>query len=227
MATDFRQTRVAELQDGDDMSQPEFHAIYCRMPEDFHAELIAGRVYLASPMKYEHGVNTTPIAGLIALYETNTPGVSSSAGATVILGNDDEPEPDLMLRVLAENGGRTVINADGYCQGPPEFLIEISDSTRAVDLGVKRQQYAANGVLEYLMCDLKERRLRWFDLRADRELSPDSDGIYRIRAFPGLWVHSGPLFDRHLQAMFATLNAGLASPEHAAFVAKLAAAKKS
>ena len=79
-------------------------------------------------------------------------------------------------------------------------------------------------MLEYLVVCLQEHQLRWFDLRANDELQPDAGGIYRMRAFPGLWVHGPALLAKDHGTMMATLQQGLATPEHAAFVKRLAAA---
>src|SRR6266542_3872935 len=98
MATDTRLTEGVELIDGARMSRREFHAAYERMPSRFRAELLAGRVYVASPMKIAHGENTPPLTTLFTLYEARTPGVVTAEGASVFLSDDDEPQPDLMLR---------------------------------------------------------------------------------------------------------------------------------
>ncbi len=227
MATGTQSTGSApELRDGDRMSQREFHAIYELMPTHVRAQLIAGRVYVASPMKVNHGRNTPQLAAVLAHYESRTLGVEAAEGVTIILSEEDEPEPDLMLRILPEYGGKSRNTSDGYVEGPPELLIEVSDSTRPLDLGDKRRQYAAHGVLEYLVVDLRDRRLHWFDLTADRELNPESDGVYRVKTFPGLWIDSTALLGRDLPRLLTTLDAGLATPEHAAFVARLAAARR-
>ena len=89
----------------------------------------------------------------------------------------------------------------------------------------KRDDYARYGVLEYLVLSLRENRLHWFDLRAGQELQPDADGIYRIRCFPGLWIDGAALVARDGRRLLEVLNQGLAAPEHAAFVRRLADAR--
>jgi hypothetical protein len=71
---------------------------------------------------------------------------------------------------------------------------------------------------------LRERKLRWFDLRTNQEIQPDADGIFRVRAFPGLWIHGEALLAKDRRLM-TTLQEGLATPEHASFVQHLSAAK--
>ncbi|MBV8608887.1 MAG: hypothetical protein JO034_15690, partial [Singulisphaera sp.] len=49
------------------------------------------------------------------------------------------------------------------------------------------------------------------------------DGVHRSEVFPGLWLDARALFAEDLDPLFATLEVGLASSDHAAFVAGLAA----
>jgi Uma2 family endonuclease len=219
-------TEPEELENGDHMTQPEFHRIYSQMPDPFKAELIGGIVYVASPLKVRHGTNHSDLNGLFWLYAGHTPGVQCSDSTTVVLGSKDEPQPDLLMRILPEYGGQSGTTADDYVAGAPELIAEISQSSRAMDLHTKRERYARHGVLEYLVLDLRDNRLHWFDLRAGQELTPDADGVYRICTFPGLWVHGEALLARDFQRLTATLNAGLATEDHEAFVRRLAAARE-
>jgi len=61
-----------------------------------------------------------------------------------------------------------------------------------------------------------------------KEVPLPADGIFRSRMFPGLWIDAEAMLRCHRQGVLAALRRGLAAPEHAAFVAKLAkhAAKK-
>ena len=54
-------------------------------------------------------------------------------------------------------------------------------------------------------------------------LMPAEDGIIRSEVFPGLWLDPDAMINLHRTAL-AALHKGLASPEHAAFVARLRAA---
>ena len=214
-----------ELHTGDRMTQPEFHRICEQMPESFSAELIGGIVYVASPLKIQHGNNHLSLGSLLFYYESATLGVQSGDNVTVILGEEGEPQPDVFLRILPEFGGRTRTEND-YVVGGPELAAEIANSSRSIDLHAKKVDYARYGVLEYLVLCLRERQLRWFDLRANQELSADADGVMRIRSFPGLWINVAALLARNARRMLATLDEGLATPEHAAFVRKLARREK-
>jgi hypothetical protein len=57
-------------------------------------------------------------------------------------------------------------------------------------------------------------------------LRPGPDGIYRSKIFPGLWLDPQALFADDLDRLIEVLEQGLATPEHEAFVAKLARAKR-
>jgi hypothetical protein len=46
--------------------------------------------------------------------------------------------------------------------------------------------------------------------------------VMRIRCFPGLWINVEALLARDARRMLATLDEGLATPEHAAFAVQLA-----
>ncbi len=52
------------------------------------------------------------------------------------------------------------------------------------------------------------------------------NGVYRSEVFPGLWLDAKALFDEDRRKLIRVLKRGLRTPEHAAFVAKLAAAGK-
>jgi Uma2 family endonuclease len=219
------QTDLPELHTGDRMTREEFHRIYEQMPEGFRAELIGGIVYVASPLQLRHGTNHLPLGTLFFTYEGNTPGVESGDNTTILLGEEGEPQPDLFLRILPEYGGQSRTTADDYVAGAPELIAEIAHTNRAIDLHAKRDDYTRYGVCEYLVVCLRENRLRWFDLRANQELQPDADGVFRIRTFPGLWIHGEALLAKDYHRLMAALQQGLAMPEHAAFVSRLAAAR--
>lgn len=148
--------------------------------------------------------------------------MEASGRTTVLLGDACEPEPDLLLRVLPEYGGQSS-NEDEYISGPPELVAEIAHSSRAIDLYEKRRDYAHYDVKEYLVLCVAERKLRWFDLVKDVELSPDPDGVLRLVTFPGLWIHLEALLAQDGPRLVSTLHKGLATPEHSAFMQRLVA----
>jgi hypothetical protein len=126
-----------------------------------------------------------------------------------------------MLRILPEYGGQSRINEKEYIVGAPELMTEVAHSTVAIDMHRKRDDYQRAGVVEYLVVCLEERELHWFDFRADREMKPNRQGLYRSRVFPGLWIDGTALFSKDSARLLAVLRKGLASREHASFVKRL------
>jgi Uma2 family endonuclease len=212
-----------ELHSGDVMSRADFHRVYELAGPDIRAELIQGVVFVASPVGGWHASYHGVLATLLGTYHLRTAGTQMCCDATVLLAADNEVQPDLLLRILPECGGKSRLSSDGYLEGPPEFVVEVAHSSRSMDLNTKHRIYRDHGVAEYLVASISEGRLRWFDLRTDAELPLPDDGIIRVCSFPGLWIPSEAFFAIDGETLMNTLNAGLASPEHAAFVERLSA----
>jgi Uma2 family endonuclease len=213
---------VVPLHNGDRMTQTEFHRAYEGYSDDVKFELIQGTVYMASPLRCEHARRHVQVSTLLERYESKTPGVELLDNATTILGPKSEHQPDLALRVLSEYGGQSRETAKGYIEGPLEFIVEIASSTRAIDLHQKRLDYQQAGVREYLVVCVEEPELQWFRIRPAGRVRPDDAVVYRSRVFPGLWIDGPALLARERSRVLTVLRAGLAAPEHAAFVRRLA-----
>jgi Uma2 family endonuclease len=203
------------------MTQREFHRIYSQLEESVRAELVGGIVYVASPLKLPHGQHHSFMATLLGHYCGRTVGVDTGDSVTTILGEESEPQPDLFVRILPEYGGQSRTTDDEYIEGAPELIIEIASSSVSIDLHAKRQDYALAGVLEYLVHNVRESKLHWFDLRSDRVRKPDADGICRMVTFPGLWINEAAVCQRDYVAAMSALEAGLGSDAHTAFVDEL------
>jgi Uma2 family endonuclease len=217
---------VSELHNGDQMTREEFHRAYENSPKGLKAELIGGIVYVASPLKIGHGSHHLYLGAVLVAYESRTPGVESADNTTIQLGPEGEPQPDLFLRILPEYGGQSRTTADDYVEGAPELIVEIANTSRAIDLHAKRKDYIRYGVREYLVLTLKEQRLRWFDLHKGEELEADVEGICRVRCFPGLWIDEAALLRKDLPRLMQVLEQGLATQEYAESVDQLAKAHK-
>ena len=216
---------IPPLREGDRLSQPEFHRRYLQYPEDVTFELVGGVVYMASPLSRFHSGSDEEIGYLLSTYRRATPGTEAMRNATTILGEKSETQPDNVLRVLPEYGGRSR-DEGKYVGGPVELIAEIAVSSRAIDLSAKRDDYKAAGVLEYLVVCVESRELFWFHFPDDTTLSPDRKGVVKSRAFPGLWVHAQALIDLDSAKLRGVIDLGLASRPHAAFVRKLERRRK-
>jgi len=216
------------LEAGQRLDQPTFHARYEAMPPSTRAELIGGVVYMPSPMREDHGETGCNISGWLFHYRRFTQGLPSAGGATVMLSNSGEPQPDHILFIPEAFHGVSRINEKGYLTGPPELIVEIARSSRAFDLGSKKQAYKRAGVPEYVVVELDPDRVHWFVLRKGRYAAnpPGPDGIFRSQVFPGLWLDASALYAGDLDGLIAALDRGLATPEHAAFATRLVAADR-
>jgi Uma2 family endonuclease len=149
------------LFEGQRLDQPTFHALYEAAPRGTRAELIDGVVYLPSQVDVEHGEALVPTIVWLDYYAKQTPGVQVTDNATTILGWKGEPQPDALLRILPEYGGRTWVEG-GFIHGAPELIVEVSKTTRYVDLGPKLVDYERAGVLEYVVCAIDPDEIFWF-----------------------------------------------------------------
>jgi hypothetical protein len=212
------------LKAGQRLDQPTFHERYEAMPPETRAELVGGVVYMPSPMRGDHGRESRFVSGWLDRYEEHTSGIEGADGATVKLDLRGEPQPDHFLLILPECGGQSGVDADGYYTGAPELVAEIARSSRLFDLTKKKDDYELAGVREYLVIALHPNRIHWFIRRGGRfqDLRPGPDGIYRSKVFPGLWLDPEALFAHDRARRSEILGQGIQSPEHAAFVARLA-----
>ncbi len=208
------------------LSRDEFRRLWDLHPEIKRAERIEGVVVMpaAAVRHHEHGRPHLRMSYWLSTYEFATPGTEGSVATTVAIDPENDPEPDGLLFIRPDAGGRCVLTDDGYLEGSPELAAEISASTTADDLGRKLRIYERNGVEEYIVWLTEQREIRWFRLRDGRyqPLTPDPQGIVRSEVFPGLWLDVPAMLRDDVRQMLAVLNQGIATPEHAAFVETLA-----
>ena len=227
-ATPARRVATGTLIEGDHLDQPEFHRRYEATPPGFRAELIDGVVSIPGRITADHGYAQCVAIGWLSVYVLKTPGVQPSARTTIILGSRSVLEPDAALRIKPECGGQTVVVGD-YVHGAPELVIEISDTTRYIDLGPKLVDYGRAGVSEYVVLALNPNEVHWFRQSegALARVAPDPDGLYRSTVFPGLWLDPAALLSGDLTRLHQVVELGVATAEHAAFVARLEANRAS
>ena len=210
------QSKILPLENGDRLSRREFERRYQAMPEQKKAELIEGRVYMASPVRIIHGQPHAYIMGWLAVYHAATPGTQFADNTTVRLDTDNEPQPDALLRI---EGGQSQIDVDDYVRGAPELIVEIAASSASYDLQEKLQVYRRNGVQEYLVWQVSDRIFDWFRLQEGEyiKLQPD-ENIIKSEVFPGLWLAIDSLLNYDLAEVFRTLQQGLDTIEHQEFI---------
>ena len=194
------------------------------MPDVKKAELIEGVVYMPSPVRHDRHANPhADFVTLLGTYRWNTPGVDGGDNGSVRLDLENERQPDAYLMIDPKCGGQAKISEDGYIEDAPELVAEISSSSVSFDLHTKFAMYRRNGVREYIVWRVADRKIDWFANENDdfEPLVADAEGVTRSRIFPGLWLDAASLVDDDTQRVAAVLQLGLASPEHADFVREL------
>jgi hypothetical protein len=212
------------------LTREEFHRRYEVMPQVKKAELVEGVVYMPSPVRFvQHGSPNALLIWWLTHYSVFTPGVKVGDNTTVRLDLDNEEQPDGLMIREPSHGGSVVIDARGYIASAPELVGEIAASSASFDLHTKLHVYRRNAVQEYLVWRVLDRAMDWFTLRqGDYEPLPISpEGIYRSAIFPGLWLDAAALVRSDSQRVLQVLQDGIASPDHAAFVASLHQAARS
>jgi Uma2 family endonuclease len=215
--------RVPPLENGDHLTRAEFERRYAVMPPTVKAELIEGIVYMSSAVRARsHGLPHGVLVTWAGIYHVQTPGLFLGDNSTVRLDVDNEPQPDVCL-MIDQGRGQARIDGDDYIEAAPEFAAEVAASSASYDLGPKLNAYRRNGVREYLVWSVLDRKIDWFAWRDGRyePLTAGPDGIIRSDVFPGLWLDVDALLRGDLPRVHAVLYQGLASQGHADFVAQL------
>ncbi|MFB2934257.1 Uma2 family endonuclease [Aerosakkonemataceae cyanobacterium BLCC-F154] len=212
---------VPPLEGGDRLSRNEFERRYAASPHIKKAELIEGVVYMAAAVRAKsHGQPHGRIITWLGVYEAATSGVSVLDNTTVRLDENNEPQPDALLRI--EIGGNSQVTDDDYIEGAPELVAEIAASSASYDLYDKKQAYQRNGVKEYLVWQVFEQKLDWFQLQNGKYilLQPDENAVIKSQVFPGLWLAINELLSGNMATVLTVLQEGLNSPEYAEFANK-------
>ena len=219
--------RIPVLENGDRLTRCEFERRYAARPDLKKAELIEGIVYMPSPVSLVHSGPHAIINAVLLVYSAFTPGVYGDDNAAVRLDLDNEPQPDVLLRIEPKAGGRSRVSDDGYLEGAPELVAEVAASSESIDMHGKLHAYRRNGVQEYIIWMTQENRIEWFDL-ADGEYRPlpcDGGGVVHSRVFPGLRLATRALLNGDLAGVLAVLQQGIDSSGHRRFAAGLAERK--
>jgi len=207
-------------------SASEFLRRYESMPHIKKLELIEGIVYIGPRVRVtEHGKPDGLVHTWLGTYSARTPGTQFAANSTVKLDSDNVPQPDAMLWLSPDLGGRTRTDADGYLCGAPELIVEIAANSVSIDLRDKLRAYRRAGVREYLIWRTVERQFDWLVLEHDeyRPNLPDAQKLLHSPHFPGLTLALDSMLALDSARVLDVLEAALSTPAHAAFVKQLSA----
>jgi len=124
---------------------------YKSWPENVHAEIIDGQVYLMAAPNDRHAHIQMEISKQLAIYFTGKTCVVRTAKYGVRLAYEESGldkttvEPDILIVC-----DRSKIINGMECRGSPDFIIEIvSQGESKKDLEIKRERYERAGVKEY------------------------------------------------------------------------------
>jgi hypothetical protein len=230
MMKELRQTQshnfpiIPWLENGDRLNREEFHRRYEAMPKNVKAELIKGVVYMASPVRVKnHGKPHSLMMSCLGLYFMSTKGVQLLDNTTFIVNEHHEPQPDCVLRIEEECGGKSWINDDDYLEGSPELTVEIAASTVSYDLHDKLEMYEQKGVQEYIVWRVLDKQIDWFGLENGKyqRLSVNNRGIIESKIFTGLRLNINAMLNDDLTQVLQDLQSGITSKSHQEFVKNL------
>ncbi len=196
------------LDSGDRLSRAEFERRYLTRSDIKKAELIEGVVYVSSPVKVpEHAEPHADMVWWLTSYRRRNPGCRVADNGTVRLDAENEPQPDVMLFLDKAAGGQAEVGPDGYLEGAPELVVEISGSSASYDLSAKMAAYERNGVREYIVWQILENRIDWFRLSGHlfARVEPGDDGVVESSVFPGLRLNIPAMLAGDLDAVDAAL----------------------
>lgn len=201
---------ISPLQNGDRLNRLEFERHYTAMPNLKKAELIEGLVYLGSPIRItKHGKPHAEMTSWLGYYAAFMPNVQIGNNCTVRLDLDNEPQPDILLRI--KQGGQSVISVDDYVKGAPELVAEIAASSVSMDLHQKLNLYRRHQVQEYIVWRVEDEIIDWFRLRDGEyvKLAANKKGILTSEIFPKLCLDVEALLAGNMAKVLQTLQANL------------------
>lgn len=219
-----KKVSIPPLENGDRLTREEFHRRYEAMPENVKAELIKGVVYMSSPVRVKkHGKPHARIMGFLSYYQFSTQGVDLLDNVTYVVNGKYEPQPDAVLRIEENHGGKSWINDRDYLEGAPELVVEIASSSSSYDLHDKLEIYEQKGVQEYIVWRVLDKQIDWFGLENGKykKFTADKQGIIESKIFPGLRLNLEAMLKDDLQKVLADLQKGLKSKEYERFVEQL------
>jgi Uma2 family endonuclease len=212
------------LENGDRLSRHEFERRYNARSHFKKTERIEGVVYVAAALRFKsHAEPHGNLIGWLWNYRIATQGVELGDNPTIRLDIDNDPQPDAVLLIEENSGGQSHLSDDDYIEGAPELIVEIAASSASIDLHDKKQVYQRNGVKEYIVWQVFEKKIDWFILKNDEyfSLPIDTQGVIRSEIFPGLWLAVTDLLLGDMSQVLAVLQDGLKSQQHAEFLQKL------
>lgn len=191
--------------------QSTVEGFFTNSPLDEKADLIDGVAYI-TPLDTLHENDLRGfLSAILGMYidARRIDGHVFGCRVAFMFASNCVIEPDLAYLT----SDRTHLIGHDRVHGPPDLAIEIvSDETRTMDLLVKKQLYATNGVREFLAVDpiLGNFEVCRQYCGGFRPLPLDG-GIYRSQVIPGFWLDSEWLLSTESPNLVTCLGQILAS----------------
>ena len=169
-----------------------------------------GIVYVKLRVRQDgHGSEHGTASLWLGIYAARDPNLDVGSNSTVFLDADNEVQPDAFLfwRTGIPFGVR--LTSDGYVEGTPPLVVEITAGSESYDLHDKMNAYRRTGVREYIVWRTRDEAIDWFRLHegAYTRVGPDADGIVESSVFPGLRLSVPAMLARDRAAVLAALTA--------------------
>jgi Uma2 family endonuclease len=186
----------------------ERERFYEWLPDDKKAEFINGKVFVHSPVKYEHGVASDNVFKLLSVYviKHELGHVGHEKLLVALTRNDYEPD------VCYWGKEKALGFVKGQMKFPaPDLVVEVlSPSTEIHDRETKFEDFAVHGVDEYWIIDPESETIEQYLLTGDHyDLSVKvKDGPVKSRAIRGLEIPAKAVFDgaANLAALGSIMN---------------------
>ena len=115
---------------------------------------------MPSPVRATHAEKHGDLLAWLRVYSASTAGVTVLDNATVRLDRDNEPQPDVLMRIESAAIGQSQLDGDDYVTGAPELVVEVVASSAAYDLHDKLHAYGRNGVRSTWSGEVYDRYVR-------------------------------------------------------------------
>jgi hypothetical protein len=127
------------------------------------------------------------------------------------------------MYIQAAFGGQARINDGDFRAGGPELVADVVAHNLSSERNAKLRAYRRNNVREYIIWRVEDRAIDWYVLRQGQyeQLQRTSAGLLQSEQFPGLWLDPDALVRFDQSRVLQVLQQGIASPEQAAFIARL------
>jgi Uma2 family endonuclease len=175
--------------------QEKRQRFYDEMPDAQKVEFINGEIIVHSPVKLRHSNASSNLFGLFRAYvQKHALGYVGHEKLLVTLTRNDY-EPDICFFGQAK---AQTFTPDQVKFPAPDLVVEVlSESTEAVDRGIKFEDYALHGVAEYWIIDPEQESVEQYFLQDERyELAVKvKSGTIQSAAVEGFDIPVRAIFD--------------------------------